>query len=338
MPESFDSMLSELADAAVSATALPDITAIRKRARQRAVRHRMAASALAVALIGVSGVAVAAVAAHRPTSAGVAAAASPGTTATVRSAIPSPDLLGASSPTASAVSSSASPTTSSSASAFRAPTVGLWKRSDATTGYLVIYGPDGTNGRNAVIGITEAGSWDLCYGIIAPLDAKGIYPITGVQCGGNLAPDMQLGFDKGTGFILFVPATKTSAAYTIPYQNDDTDLGDVGVNPNIQAAVGTWVDSAGRKFTVSAKGTAVWSGLSHGSVQGGTGTVQSALGGLSVLVPCSSGNGDCGVFQLVFNPSLTQMTVIGSYGPDQFQHATSATGSTASTGTTSATP
>ena len=237
MPESFDSMLSELADAAVSATALADIAAIRKRARQRAVRHRMAASALAVALLGVSGAAVAAVAAHRPTSTGVAAAASPGTTATVRSVTPSPDLLGTQGPAPTSAASSASPTSSSSASAFRAPTVGLWKRSDATTGYLVIYGPDGTNGQNAVIGITDAGSWDLCHGIIAPMNAKGIYPITGVQCGGNLAPDMQLGFDKGTGFILFVPATKTSAAYTIPYQNDDTDLGDAGVNPNLQAAV-----------------------------------------------------------------------------------------------------
>jgi len=332
MPESFDSMLSELADAAVSATGLPDIAAIRKRARQRTVRHRMAVSALAVALVGVSGVAVAAVAAHRPwTSTGVAAAASPGTTATVRSAAPSPSLLGTPSPTPTSAASSASSSASSTASAFRAPTVGLWKRSDATTGYLVIYGPDGTNGQNAVIGITEAGSWDLCYGIIAPVNAKGIYPITGVQCGGNLAPDMQLGFDKGTGFILFVPATKTTAAYTIPYQNDDTDLGDAGVNPNIQAAVGTWVDSAGRKFTFSANGTAVWSGLSHGSVQSGTGTVQSALGGLSVLVPCSSGTGYCGVFQLVFNPSLTQMTVIGSYGPDQFQPATGSTGSTSAT-------
>jgi hypothetical protein len=55
MPESFDTMLAELADVAAAAIVPPSLAEVRRRARQRMLRRRVAASALALALVGVAG-------------------------------------------------------------------------------------------------------------------------------------------------------------------------------------------------------------------------------------------------------------------------------------------
>jgi len=149
MPESFDSMLAELADAAGGSVALPDLAAVRRRAGQRTVRRRMTASAIAFALLCVTGVAGAAIDGRFGRPSGVNTASAPsgssaGATGTPGSATPSPS--------ATASSGAAEGTDGSF--------VGVWENSAARGGYLMVF-PDG------VVGLSETGGASLCYGRVS---------------------------------------------------------------------------------------------------------------------------------------------------------------------------
>lgn len=155
MPESFDSMLAELADAAGGSVALPDLAAVHRRAGQRTVRRRMTASAIAFALLCVTGVAGAAIDGRFGRPGGVNAASAPSV-----SSEPSAGTAGA---TGAAGSATPTPSGTASSAAGAQPDssfVGVWETSPAQDGYLLVF-PDG------VVGLSEAGGASLCYGRVS---------------------------------------------------------------------------------------------------------------------------------------------------------------------------
>jgi hypothetical protein len=147
VPESFDGMLAELAEAAAAGVTLPDLADVRRRARQRTVHRRVTASALAFALVCVSGVAGVAIDARfRP----------PGKISAVSAPSGSSAPLGT-----GPASGTAAPTPHPSASAetgdsYYAAYTGVWV-GKASPNYVMVF-PDGA------VGLSQAESFPLCYG------------------------------------------------------------------------------------------------------------------------------------------------------------------------------
>jgi len=151
MPESFDSMLAELADAAGGSVALPDLAAVRRRAGQRTVRRRMTASAIAFALLCVTGVAGAAIDGRLGRPGGVNTASAPSGS--------SAGATGATGATGASGSATPSPKATTSSAAGQQPGssfVGVWETNPVQGGYLLVF-PDG------VVGLSEVGGASLCY-------------------------------------------------------------------------------------------------------------------------------------------------------------------------------
>ena len=149
VPESFDGMLAELAEAAAAGVTMPDLADVRRRARQRTVHRRMTASAVAFALLCVSGVAGAAIDGRfRP----------PSKISPVSAPSASSGPLGAS-PALGAGTSTASPTASIGADGSYydyAAFAGLWVGKPPND-YVVVF-PDG------VVALSQDGEFPLCYG------------------------------------------------------------------------------------------------------------------------------------------------------------------------------
>jgi hypothetical protein len=145
VPESFDGMLEELADAAAAGVTMPDLADVRRRARQRTVHRRVTASALAFALLCVSGVAGAAIDGRLRPPGKVSAVSAPGVSVAPLGTGPAP---GTPTPT---------PSTSAGAdSSYAAAYAGVWAGKPPDS-YLVVF-PDG------VMGLSEGNGFPLCFG------------------------------------------------------------------------------------------------------------------------------------------------------------------------------
>jgi hypothetical protein len=145
VPESFDGMLEELADAAAAGVTMPDLADVRRRARQRTVHRRVTASALAFALLCVSGVAGAAIDGRLRPPGKVSAVSAPGVTVAPLGTGPAP---GTPTPTPSA--------SAGADSSFAAAYAGVWAGKPPDS-FMVVF-PDG------VMGLSQGSGFPLCYG------------------------------------------------------------------------------------------------------------------------------------------------------------------------------
>ena len=145
VPESFDGMLEELADAAAAGVTMPDLADVRRRARQRTVHRRVTASALAFALLCVSGVAGAAIDGRLRPPGKVNAASAPGVTV-------APLGTGSAAGTPTPTPSPSAGADNSNAAAY----AGVWVGKPPDS-YLVVF-PDG------VMGLSQGSGFPLCYG------------------------------------------------------------------------------------------------------------------------------------------------------------------------------
>ena len=323
MPESFDSMLAELADAAVSITPLPDLADVRRRARQRTNRRRAFASALALILIGGSAGAVAAVT-HK-----VAPTSSVGTMSSVAaSASPSPSASPPSTETAVAGVSGV-------ASKAYEPLLGLWELKDGTQRYLIVYS-------DGLFGIGEAGGWAMCFGQVSAPSA-GAFTLTGVACSDFGTTGLSLAPNADDSILtLSVPARGTVAAYSEVFVRAP-DMTAVAIDEKNSQVLGTWMTASADKRTlvITSDGMMAWSGINDtGAVTSGNGMMEGLYyGGLRYYVEC----GDkvdpykvCGLFQVV-PVGVGKIIVYGSYGPETFIRVSAAQGSATSSSATPST-
>jgi hypothetical protein len=151
MPESFDSLLAEMADAATAGLGAPDPAAARSRARQRTLRRRTTASALVLALLCASGTGYAVLDHHAGRTDDVHALDVPGPSAGSGGASPTPTQGGG--------TGAASPTpfiggSGSGASAYSA-IAGVWQATAQGASYLMVF-PDG------LVGLSSLGGFPLC--------------------------------------------------------------------------------------------------------------------------------------------------------------------------------
>jgi hypothetical protein len=161
MPESFDTMLAELADVAAEAIVPPGLAEVRRRARERTLRRRMTASAIALTLISVVGGGWAVAQHHFDKDDTIAPVAGQNTSSSAPSSAPSAAEARAM-PSASAVGGAYAFTGGSD--------VVVWKSGAAQDNYLMIFS-DGT------VALSTAGSFPLCYGRLAA-STTSILPVT----------------------------------------------------------------------------------------------------------------------------------------------------------------
>jgi hypothetical protein len=355
MPESFDGMLAELADAAASITPLPDVAAVRGRARQRTVHRRLAASALALSVLAACGGTFAAVnLRHQPAaSSGTVEAPAAGTA----SASPGP--------VSSATPGQGAATPSAGVTGPFAAVAGLWQPVGTARDLLVF--PDG------IIGMGEAGLWPLCDGALKMdgADAGGYY-VAALACGdqGIAGSKLQL-VPGGMKLVLSVPASTGVRAYTVTYRRAAASAaalkaaGEVDgsgvVTPNSAAGVeeltmkellGEWNSGdADQRRVILSNGLATFAGTDDtGAAVGFAGTVTAYYpNALRVEVPCAKAGQDagyqyCEVFELEY-AGKGLMTVVGSSGEETFALLGSklsglnlVTGAAGSTGSATPTP
>lgn len=315
MPESFDGMLAELADAAAAATVLPDVTAVRRRAHERTVHRRMAASALALVLLGTCGGTVAAVSGRfAPRS--QAGAIVPGATADVSSAASPPGAIyqgaaGSASDSAAAIATDAQT---------YGKVAGTWQLSDGGR-YLIVF-PDGG------IGVGEAGAWQLCDGQLASV-GSGLFYVDELACGDYGTTGLTLqSAAGGSQLSLAVPSRAGAAAYTVLFRR--TAAAPIASTDQTILAklVGEWSSGVGdeRRVVVAGDGGVSLIGLGTGA---GAGVVTAAgtvtgyyTDGIRVEIPCVGGPAastpaDCGVVELELIDGK-QISVVGSYGAETF--------------------
>jgi hypothetical protein len=318
MPESFDSILEELAEAAASATVPPGLEAVRRRARERVVHRRMAVSALVLTLIGGSGGAWAAVSQHPRTNETVGPMG-----ASSASARPNP-ATGASGLTAS-------PSPSGAYALGSGTDPGIWMNGSVKDGYLIVFG-------DGVVALSAAGSFPLCYGRLLGVgpDSKGVIagaPTT-KQSLGDVACD-DFGVTSGlsiypvkNGAVLevSVPVNGASAAYTRAYAQQQALYGGVTSSPMMQIPSGTWksTDGNNRTLVIGADGSVSFSAsVNTGRQYTGIGTIDAQFPtGARAVIDCASGNSKgtpCGVFLIEQDPQAWDgIVVYGSYGPETF--------------------
>lgn len=320
MPESFDSMLEELAEAAASATVPPGLDAVRRRARERVVHRRIAVSALVLTLIGGSGGAWAAVSQH------------PGANETVgpmgassTSARPGPAL------TASGGVASPSPSAAYARGSGTEPSI--WMTSPKQDSYLIVFG-------DGVVALSTAGSFPLCYGRLLGMGSASAAVITAVPAAkqplGDVACDdfgvtsgLAISLVKnGTVLVVGVPGSGAGAAYTETYAQQQAVYGGSGVtsSPMMQIPSGTWksTDGNNRTLVIGADGSVSFTAyVNTGKQYTGIGTIDARFPtGARAVIACASGNikgTPCGVFLIEQDPQAWDgIVVYGSYGPETF--------------------
>lgn len=338
MPESFGSMLEELADAAASAVALPGTDAIRHRARERVVHRRMAVSALMLVLVGGTGGAWAAVNQHASTDATVGPMGGP-------SAAAAP----ARSPGSAVPSASASP--SDGAYVFTSgDDMSIWKTGLAQDGYLMVFS-------DGVVALSTAGSFPLCYGrlVAAGSDTAGAATTAGtattaaataasaavaagVPTGKELLTDVScdnFGVTSGVSvavaakaneLVVTVPSKGSSSAYLETYGRQSLYAGGATFAAMSQIPSGTWksTDGENRTLVVGADGSVSFTAyVNSGKQYTGTGAIDMEYPtGIRAEIYCANSGAKaapCGVFLIEQNPqTVDQLTVYGSYGPETF--------------------
>jgi hypothetical protein len=305
MPESFESMLAAMAEEAVSATRTPSAAAVRRRGRQRTTRNRMVASAMALGALG--GAVAGGMATRIPTSPQIAVA--PEATYSA----PLPEASGSGAPGAATpvlVGPEGSPAT------------GLWRRADGVSGYLIIFPSTGSGSPHyGEIGLSEPGSFPLCYGRLATTPVNSVYAISDVACGAGVPASLTLTYAAGaTGgtLMLHVPASSGVPATDIPYTLEPAASAGLPQPTDSALLAGTWT-SGSDTVTIQPDGLVRWSIQSHGSLQSGSGTVSGyADGGAIVTGACATGAGECAVLQLQVDATYDQLTVLSGYGPEVF--------------------
>jgi hypothetical protein len=305
MPESFDAMLADLADAAAAVTPLPDVAAVRRRARERSVHRRMAVSAFALILLGTCGGTAAVVAGHlNGTTQGTI---TPGATANVSSAAVPPD--GA----AQGVGGTAPDTSGVEA---YAPIAGTWM-SVAGDEYLVVF-PDGG------IGMSEKGAWQLCDGQLADVGSEVFY-VDEIACGDYGTSGLMLtGVGDGALLKLSVPGLGGSTPQTVVYRRLAAVSAASGTASAAQNLAGDWLSADARRRLVIGTGGAVTllTAGSTGAEAAYLGTVTGVYGdGVRVEISCktaSAADGTrCGVVELE-RVDATRLYVVGSTGSELF--------------------
>jgi len=333
MPESFDTLLAELADAAASTVAAPDPAAVRRRARQRTVHHRMTASALALVLLGVSGGTLVAVQ-HRQGR--DAAADGSGRLNGVNTAPSEPSPTGAHAPpNAASGTASVEPSTSGAAGVIAMKALlGVWADASKQDGYLMVF-PDG------VVALSDPGSFPLCSAQVEPaasasassavLDASSGSTTTVSMTDGTCS-DLSgvtgetIGDPKGDSMLtLSVPANKTGVGFTSSYARvPSVSLAGTGDKRTLSQFVGQWssVDSEHRYLKVDGNGSVDYAWLSDtANFANGTGTIDEYIGDTArVVTNCPSGGSasTCGVLLIAPGKTASQIIVYGSYGPETF--------------------
>jgi hypothetical protein len=351
MPESFDSMLAELADTTAAGIAPPDLAAVRRRARQRTVRRRTTVSALAMVLLCGAGTGYAVV--HHQTSRTAAVHALDG-------------------PSSSPVSIGASPTpsaTSATAAQLDRALAGVWQASPVQNGYLVVY-PDGG------VGLSLAGNFSLCSAELgtpsaaassqkANLPAKdsaaaGLFaedsaaagsasgvpgpnifaptsvPLTQVSCDGfDTTADLTLATSTGSDSLSLngsakpgvdVPEFLTSYTRLVDLSGSSVlDPATAAYKVSLARLAGSWQSINPKlgigSLSIDGNGDVRYSLASpYGASQISLGAVDAAYTqGVRVLLPCASKvNSLCGSVLVVPGPTSKQITVYTSSGPEVF--------------------
>jgi hypothetical protein len=227
MPESFDAMLAELADAAAALTPVPDVAAVRRRAHERAVHRRMAASAFALILFGTCGGTLAVVDGQfsRPTQGTI----TPGATANVSTA--------ATPPGGSAAFGGGAASLDPSEIAAYTQIAGTWESAGGGE-YLVVFTDGG-------IGMSEKGAWQLCDGQLADVGAD-IFYVDELACGDYGTSGLMLIGSGSDELKLSVPALDGSSPRTVLYRRvaaPSTAGADEAV---LQSMAGDWFSDGGR--------------------------------------------------------------------------------------------
>lgn len=311
MPESFDGMLAELAEAAAALTPLPDVATVRRRAQERNVHRRMAVSALALVLLGTCGGTLVAVSGQFRPRAEVSAVAPGGTAKVSSSAIPPDPAVEDASPTPDAAALAAANPYSAVA--------GIWQPIKDGR-YLVVF-PDGE------IGMGEAGAWQLCDGRLAVGEFGG-FDVDELACGDYGTTGLTLQTTKqGKELSLGVPARSGAAAYTVSYQRMGAGPAMAADQALLAELVGDWSSLSKDKRSVMVGGDGAVSlvGLSSsGGAVESAGTITGYFtDGVRVEIPCGVKPGaqptgaECGVVELQ-QVGVKQIAVVGSYGSEAF--------------------
>lgn len=322
MPESFDSMLEELAEAAASATVPPGLEAVRRRARERVVHRRMAASALVLTLIGGSGGAWAVVSRHSSATDTVSPMGTGATASAARSA-----------PAISASGVTASPSLTGVTAFSSGTALSIWKAGPLKDGYLMVFA-------DGVVGLSTPGSFPLCYGRLVSAGSASAVVVAGVPAAkqplGDVACD-DFGTTSGlsisavkNGSVLqvFVPTKGASSAYAQMYarQQDLSVESGVPTAPMTQLPFGTWksADSNDRTLVIGTDGSVSFTAYANTAKEyTGTGSIDADFPtGARAVIDCAAGTPKatpCGIFLIEQNTQTAdEIVVYGSYGPETF--------------------
>ncbi|HET9168197.1 MAG TPA: hypothetical protein VFN97_02140 [Actinospica sp.] len=329
MPESFDSMLEELAEAAIRATAPPGVEAARRRARERTVQRRAALSVLVLVLIGGSGGAWAAAREHAEATRAVSAAG-----AASASARPSAGRTPSSGP------STVGPPGAGVYTFANGAELSIWKTDPLSDGYLLIFS-------DGLVALSAPGDFPLCYGRLKSSGADttalsaavplAIQPLVDVACddfgvtsGLSVAPVKQ-----GAGVQVAVPAVGGKPGYTRVYARQDSYPGPYSISsPMVYLPTGTWksADKNDRTLVIGADGSIGFTAYATAGKQyTGVGAVDAVYpSGARALIDCgtpvakSRGSvpdqaAPCGVLLIEQDQQTSdEITVYGSYGPETF--------------------
>ena len=314
MPESFEGMLAELADAAASVTPLPDLALVRGRARERTVRHRLAVSALALTVLAAGGGTLAVVSAQHQPTAGV------GPLGTAAASGPAPEQSPTPSGVASGDGATAVPNVGSLDTAPYTAAAGLWQ--SLVGGQELIVFPDG------VLGIGESGQWAFCEARIKPVgDGLSFVVYDNGVCSGYDAAGMSLRVQGGKELTLAIPAAGKLRSTMVSYLRVGAGLGaatDAGAVVG-KELIGSWVSKTGeiRDIRLFAGG---YTQLEEFTTSGADGTVAGNVTGyyadaVRVEIPCTGGTtgsvSNCMVVELQYD-GQGQMSAVGSAGAEFF--------------------
>ncbi|HTJ72224.1 MAG TPA: hypothetical protein VL551_32085 [Actinospica sp.] len=325
MPESFDTMLAELAEAAADATVPPGLAEVRRRARQRTLTRRMTASAFALMLVGLTGGAWA-VAEHRSArTEAVAPMAGPSAASAARG-----PRATASEPGGIFGAPIASPSQEISAFTNGSDAV-VWKTAAAKDGYLMVFS-DGT------VALSSMGSFPLCYARLAAtaesmspatVVSASAQPLADVACDdfGTNAGVFAAPVSNGTEVLVSTPTSGEGAVYTysrVASFSSTQAVSAVARTALLKQLTGTWIsaDSEKRSLAIGVDGSIQYTAyVTGGKPSVGIGTIDTNYPtGARAVFDCANGDRTpCQVLLIeLAQQSADQITVYGSYGPESF--------------------